>query len=251
MAPAGYTASPAFPWTDSGGIITLAEPLSLEELQTGALVLRVRRDGAEAVDAVGVPVIRPSDQSLVGLEFYCYGEMVAQLGNGSDYQAGVFEINWTNRGYSWEIVGARVDKQFWHGGVFVETGYWVNSSGQGALDGQEALFRCSLSLSNDTSEVPVTLSVGDAVPLGGLSYGGAVKVTDNAASVSNGASFSKATFSPNWKTVKAVPMLSGGQVYLKVLYPGDGWECLFQLFDSNGAVITSLSTQGPFYMSDI
>lgn len=250
MAPAGYTASPAFPWTDSGGVITLAEPLSVEELQTGALVLRVRRDGAEAVDAVGVASVRASDQTVISVNFYCYGVHVAQMGSNSGYQAGVFEISWIDRGHSWEVVGLRIDKQYWHGGMLNDFLDFRNSTSGSPDEGEDCILRCYLNLGESAIEVGV--SVGGVGPLGGRFVGNSrALVYGGSDSIQNGAVFLHAGFSLGWPLVKAVPMLIDGQVALQLLYPLDNWNGQLNLMSEGGAYIQSLATPGPFYLLEI
>lgn len=252
MAPAGYTASPAFPWTDSGGVITLAEPLSVEELQTGALVLRVRRDGAEAVDAVGVASVRASDQTVISVNFYCYGVKVAQMDGSSGYQAGVFEISWVDRGHSWEVVGFRIDKQYWHGGTLNEALGFENESGEYPANAEAAI--PVLYVSHDGVSSKVSVSVNSAAQIGGAykALVDGLQLTAGSASIQDGITVSDSIFNPGWPIIKGLVIFLDNRAYLQFLYPSAGDSMVrVPLINGVNQAITSLQQSGPFYFSTI
>lgn len=244
--PQEWSAAPAIPWADgSGGVITLDEPLSIEELQTGALVLRMSRNGAPAVDVVGVPVFRGDE--LYQMDFYAYGSLVASTSSqGTQWEQGVFGITIIDRSNSWQVVGVRIDRQYWHGGQLMleDTLTFQTRDGRYPQIGEAGIVRSTMI---DGLQRDIALSVEGASPLGGVLTDSEFEITGDG-SIATGISFTAAPFTLGWAVVKAVPMLVDGRVVLRLLYPGS-WDVV--LYESGGGFVTSLSQAGPYYLHEL
>lgn len=237
---------------NSGGRITLDEPLSLDELQTGALVLRVSRNGAPPVDATLVVTLRSATE-IGSAGFYAYGTQVLQVGSGGDLQRGDFTVSVVDRSASWQVVGFRVDRQYWYGGSVNEQLNWLGEDGSGPPNVGAACVCTSRIVVNGAEEyVQVML---DGTVLGGVwlgdAEGGAI-ISSGSASVHDGVEFSQAAFSLGLRTIKAVPVSESGMVSIYFLYPFiTGQHFTTPLMHEGTEIVTSPTTPGPYYLGDI
>lgn len=134
----------------------------MEEAQTGALVLLVDDGQGHVTEAVGVLVF--SNGQPYQLQFWAYGlvAMEAPWTGGS-----AFEVTYNDHRYDWQILAARVDRQFWHGGAFDEALNFRNAEMHSASEGEAAYLNPTIS----NSEYPVdsfAITVDGTSPLTGI-----------------------------------------------------------------------------------
>lgn len=239
---------------NSGGRITLNEPLSLDELQTGALVLRVSRNGAPPVDATLVVTLRSASE-IGSAGFYAYGTQVLQVGSGGDLQRGDFTVNVVDRSASWQVVGFRVDRQYWHGGFLEEAFVWRSASWGVPAAGEECVALCTITVDDRPQNVNVSLYDASILGADWSEVGGgqfAARVSSGTASISDGVQFDRSRFSLGIPVIKAIPRFVDNQVSLAILYPYGINELLsIPILSADGTQVLSPATPGPYFMGEI
>lgn len=233
---------------DAGGIITLDEPLSIEELQTGALVLLMTRNG-QPCEAVGVVSLR-SVGVINDIQFYAFGRPVAEVftsGSVSDITRGVFDIRIVDRAAHWQITGARIDRQFWHGGSLASYRL-VGVDGGAVVEGADGLPVVS---SYTQSGADFEISLDGVCPIGGgvtseeyvELYSGNASLNDFEPIV-----FQSVVSHIARLAVKAVLMIEGGVVVLAVLYPRGPIIDYIRIPLSTGTEDITPDDVGPWYV---
>lgn len=231
----------------AGGVITLDEPLSIEELQTGALVLLMTRDG-QPCEAVGVVELR-SVGVIDSIQFYAFGRPVAEVVTGAsvtDITNGVFQVRISDNAGRWQVVGARIDRQYWHG-VASAVNIGISRVDPGPpTEGAPYYLFVSLQGFAVTGSV-----VCEGVPrVGGPLSSGRVKIYDGDSALDSYVPIEFSSFEPVIETlaIKAVLVIIEGYVKLRVLYPGAVTMPEYTLTDYGGEPITP-SSVGPWYAS--
>lgn len=236
---------------NSGGLITIDEPISLEELQTGAVVLRVSRNGAPPVDATLVVSMRSATE-VGSAAFYAYGVQVLSVANPSDLISGRVGVTVSDRSADWQVVGVRIDRQYWHGGVVEDDFFWDFSPGETPGLGTPCVgvLGCT---GNGGESFRAHLSLVNAAPLGGVMLANSrVQISSGAASINDGAVFTQSTFGFGYPLIKAIPCLVGARVYVRVLYPRSFSDWLdITLYGPNASPVAYLTEAGPFFLAEI
>lgn len=218
---------------------------------TGALVLRARRNGGEVVDLVGVPIMRETGEITL-IRYYAYGSIVAESGLPNiEYDTSVSIVDRSN---TWQIVGARVDRQYWHGGMIGDNIYFIKRSDSEAQVGDEIML--ATSLGEDTPRYAFSI-LGNA-PIGGIFqdsqficvYEGEESV---ALSVIN---FNRVDVGVTLPLIKAIPINKNGNLYMRLLYPYDTYDIVqapyldLQVFGPQGEEL-SADDGGPYYLTEV
>lgn len=233
------------PWSvGTGGVVDLDEPLSIEELQSGAFVLRVSRNGAPAVDAVGVPVFRTGGE-LDRLEIYAYGIVIGTAAaSGEGLLLGHYVVQLTDHSAEWRVVGVRLDRQYWHGGSLS----WVSTFIPGDM-GESSYVR--LRSGSDY----FALAVSSDRPSGGLiTSGGRLCIYSGQNTLSDG------IMCDTYSGITDLPLVKGVLIYrgntqdtvIRVLYPYQATNQTFDMavYTEDGGVVT-LDTAGPYYIEEV
>lgn len=210
----------------------------MEELQTGALVFLVDDGNGHIIDAVGVPSVVSGEIRSIGY----YGDGILILQQLSIDSAGLsYSVSLHDHSQSWRIVGARIDRQYWHGGTFSEmlVGYDGRAADMGSpaflggyhLHGVET--KSVVSVYGDT---PVAGVYGQA---GLVGYGLLLSNVGGLGMFGN-------HFSPTGdvpatdEQVKAIIIDKDGGANLKVLYPGV--DSLHQIMLADGLTKAQVGT---------
>lgn len=220
----------------------------MEEAQTGALVLLVDDGQGHVTEAVGVPVMR--DGQPYRLQFWAYG-LVAMEAAWTDGSA--FEVTYHDHRYDWQILAARVDRQFWHGGVYNETMGFLNANMDSAGEGETA-YLSPVIASSVYPSASYALTTDGVSPLTGIMRDGRVALSYNG-QLSGQTVFMPVPLvpQPNLNLIRAVLMRDAdSHYYLQLLYPSysDPEEMMFYLLDDNGEYAQS-GALSPAYISEV
>lgn len=216
-------------------------------LQTGALVLLMTRNG-QPCEAVGVVSLR-SVGVIDSIQFYAFGRPVAEVATGAsstDISNGVFQIRITDHSAQWQVVGARIDKQYWHG-VASAVNIGISSVVPGPPT-EGAAYYLYVSLQGFATTGSVTC---EGVPrVGGPLTSDRVKIYDGDFSLDSYVPIEFSSFEPVIETlaIKAIFVVIEDNVKLRVLYPGAITMPEYTLTDYGGEPITP-SSVGPWYAS--
>lgn len=218
-------------------------------MMTGALVLRARRNGGEVVDLVGVPIMRETGEITL-IRYYAYGSIVAESGLPNiGYDTSVSIVDRSN---SWQIVGARVDRQYWHGGVLSNVMTIVHS-GEGEVQIGDTVMLCAQTVTG----VNFAISMVGCSPIGG-EYGedGFVCVYDGVGTVSEDIRYNIVNIGITLPSVKAIPIKRNDTIYAMLLYPYDTADIVrWPYFEARftGPQDTDLDedSPGPYYLSEV
>lgn len=218
----------------------------MEEAQTGALVLLVDDGQGHVTEAVGVLVF--SNGQPYRLEFYAYAlfAMEAPWTDGS-----VFEVTYNDHSYDWQILAARVDRQYWHGGAYDEALNFRNAEMHDASEGESAYFNPYIA----DSEYPVgsfAVTVDGTSPLTGIVSQSFSQIRLSFSGLLGGDTvFAPVPLSPqpDLYLVKAVLMHVSDKYCLRLLYPsyGDLESSDFYLISDDGLAHTGDSS--PVYFN--
>lgn len=229
----------------------LDEPLSIEELQTGAFVLRVSRNGAPAVDAVGVPVLR-SGGELDRIDIYAYGVVIGTASaSGEGLLLGHYVVQLTDHSAEWQAVGVRLDREYWHGGEIGDTMIPLNSDGQYARVGNSAIMRTGGVFATENMYL---LEIAQNKMLGGnVISDGKTEIYSGSEPIEKGdpgMMFNHASFSLDYDKIKAIPYVKGGIWCIKPLYPfyDPAEDFAYRLEDNEGNPIPVTDTPPPPYI---
>lgn len=232
---------------DNGGVLTLREPLSVEELQTGALVFLVDDGRGHIIEAVSVPSVVSGEMRSIDY----YGDGILLLQQLSIDSAGLsYSVSLHDHSQGWRIVGARIDRQYWRGGSFALSSYVNALDGTSAVVGSPAMI--SLSISHAGSDVPpVALPLYAGQPITGVattgSGGGGVPTIalslDNQGELGRGNSFTESGVpSVDAFPIKAIIYAYGGYAQLRPLYPG--------VNQGYGLVLSDKVSRAPLYTEE-
>lgn len=197
----------------------------MEELQTGALVFLVDDGRGHIIDAVSVPSVVSGE--LRSINYYVDGIIILQ--QLSIDSAGLsYSVSLIDHSQSWRIVGARIDRQYWHGGSFESSAYVRALDGTSAVVDSPAMM--CLPINNVGPDVPPNaLPLYAGQPITGVattgSGGGGVPAIvlslDNQGELGRGNSFAQSGVpSVDAFPIKAIICEVGGYAQLRPLYPG-------------------------------
>lgn len=218
-------------------------------MMTGALVLRARRNGGEVVDLVGVPIMRETGEITL-IRYYAYGSIVAESGLPNiEYDTTVSIVDRSN---TWQIVGARVDRQYWHGGSLSDV-ITVVHSGEGDAQIGDTVMLCA----ETTTGERFAISMVGCSPIGGeYQEDGFVCVYDGVETVSDDIRYNIVNIGITLPSVKAIPIKRDGKIYAMLLYPYNTsdivrWPYFVARFKGPQGTDLDDDSPGPYYLSEI
>lgn len=195
----------------------------MEELQTGALVFLVDDGRGHIIEAVSVPSVASGEMRSIDY----YGDGILLLQQLSIDRAGLsYSVSLHDHSQGWRIVGARIDRQYWRGGLATPQVFALN--GEAAVVDSPAML--CLAIYNAPPGTPsialpiyadkpitgiaATKSGGGLLPTTVLSLGNLGKLGEDNSFVETGVPSVEAF------SVKSVIVGLNGYAYIRPLYPG-------------------------------
>lgn len=202
-------------------------------------------------EAVGVVNLR-SVGVIDSIQFYAFGRPIAEVVTGAsetDITNGVFQLRISDYASQWQVVGARIDRQFWHGGVVTDSTDSINSSGSAATSGEQAVATVMI-----PSGGRFMYSVGGVAPLGGV-WNDGIYICDGGQALSDFdvIEVNTPSFTPQYMTVKAIFVIDSDLfVKLRVLYPTDLVRpVIVPIFTEFGQDLRYDDTQSPWVLGEL
>lgn len=184
------------------------------------------------------------------IRYYAYASIVAESPVPSvDHDTTVSIVDRSN---TWEIVGARIDRQYWHGGLLSDV-ITIVHSGEGEAQIGDTVMLCA----ETTSGERFAISMVGCSPIGGvLEESGFVCVYAGEGSVSDNIRYNTVNIGLTLPSVKAIPLIRDGRLYARLLYPYNtvdiaNWPYFDVKLRRPQEEELDADDPGPYYLSEI